>query len=82
MGWQIYAAGAAVAVILGLTGLLLRRRDSRKRGAEREARETLERMVEMDEKGHELDGRPVPLSLDEQQRRLRALQARIARHRS
>ncbi len=81
MGWQVYAAGAAVAVIIGLTSLLLRRRDSRKRGAEHEARKTLERVLEADEKSHELDGRPVPVHRDEQQRRLRALQTRLARHR-
>lgn len=70
-----------MAIAIVYIAFRMLRKEARSVGGEREARETLERVLEMDEKAHELDGRPVPIHIDEQQRRLRALQARLARHR-
>ena len=84
MGWQtlaLYGAGAVVAIAIVYIAFRMIRREARKTGADSEALETLEKVLEADEKSHELDGRPVPIHLAEQQRRMRALQARLARHR-
>jgi hypothetical protein len=81
-GWQtlaLYGAGALVAVAVVYIAFRMLRKEARKTGEDSEARKTLETVLEMDERLHELDGRPAPLSRPEQLRRLRALQARLPR---
>jgi hypothetical protein len=81
--WQtvaLYGTGAVVTVAVIYIAFRMIRREARRVGGDSEARETLERMVEMDHRSHEMDGRSIPLSKHEQLSRLRSLQARLSRH--
>ena len=70
-----------MVIAIVVAAFLFIRREARMTGGEREARETLERAIEMDEKGHKLDGRPVPVGRSQQLKRLRALLKALPRSR-
>lgn len=81
MGWQLYLMFGVVALGIVYMAFRIVRKEARAVGGEREARETLEKLIEMDEKRHKLDGIPIPLSKRKQLNRLRALLEKRLRNR-
>ena len=76
MGWQTLAAyGAAAVVVIAIVLIAFRmlRREALDRGEDREAKENMEEVLNLDRVGHESDPEPIPIGLTEQLRRLRNL---------
>ena len=82
MGWQTLAAyGVAGLAVVGIVYIAFRMlwRKGQESGEDKEARETLEKIVDKDRKMHEMAGRAIPMSRDEQLRRLKRLRDKIHR---
>jgi hypothetical protein len=81
VGWQtiaLYGTVALVVLVIAYMGRRMLVKEARKGAGDAEAKETLERVLEIDRKGHQMDGYPIPLSRREQLGRLRK---RLLRHR-
>lgn len=82
--WQtIVAYGAAVVAVVAIVYIAFRmlRKEARESAGEKEARETLEKIVDQDRKAHQLAGIPIPMSRNEQLRRLKRLREKGIRRR-
>lgn len=73
----MWGSGAVVAIGVVYIALRMLRKEARRGGEDKEARETLEKIVDQDRKMHKLAGRAIPMYRDEQLRRLKRLRDKI-----
>lgn len=80
--WEVVAmwgSGAVIALGVVYMALKMLRNEARESGEEREARKTLEKIVDQDRKMHKMQGLAIPMSRDEQLRRLKRLRDKVHR---